>query len=197
MQWETGLPEDLTVNTFHVQTGVGLLDLGEIAVGWQGFMNEIRGLFGDLVAQSGHTLKAYDLADPMPRAPVDETAWAFTSAPTGETLPTQVAYVVSYQAARVSGEPQRNRRGRMYLGPCSINVTVDARPDFTPDDFVPSAFAEFITTIGTAGQIFVIYSRVLDDVNLPVQVWADNSWDIQRRRQLTPTARAVVDLPLP
>lgn len=187
MQWETGLPEDITVNTFHVQAAT--LNGTMLTTAWEDFMNDIQGLFGDVVAGSGHLLKVYNLADAEPRAPVHEGSWAFGVAPSGETLPTEVALCVSYRGERISGTNPRRRRGRMYLGPLNDSSNVSGRPNSTYIDAIMDAFVTFDLTLGTEGHQFVIYSRVDEGPVYPTLAWVDNAFDTQRRRGYTPDTR--------
>lgn len=194
LSWITGLPEDVTVNTFHLSADLGTFSGPDLLTGWIEFMDTAGVVFSTLVRRTGHLLRVYDTTDPEPRAPIYEETWDLTDSPSGAILPPEVAYVVSYQGVRVSGQPQARRRGRMYLGPCNTGMNVLGRPELTPEDLVPQAMVDLWSFLDTKDMPFVIYSRADDDFVVPAQAWVDNSWDTQRRRGLTATERYTVDV---
>ena len=190
MQMTSGIPDDAVVNTWHVYALTGSPAWADVAQAWESFMDGIRILFPGTVAQTGHSLKVYNLADPEPRAPVDTVSWQFGSAPSGTTLPSEVALCVSYEGIRISGQDQARRRGRIFLGPIDAAESSSGRPGTSwPADLV-TYFKTFIEDLNTAGVYFVVRSRVDDDDVQVARVWVDNAFDTQRRRGVTPTSRA-------
>lgn len=155
--------------------------------------NTVRPHLNPLIAQNGHDVKIYDLGDPEPRAPVSEFQWGLTTATSGSPLPTEVALCLSYQAAKMSGQPQARRRGRVYLG--SLNAAcVDAQG--RPTSTVLTAWAKFgddLLTASDASADWTWGQRSTMTVGLaPVaNGWVDNEFDTQRRRGRKPTSRTV------
>lgn len=186
---QSGLPKDASVNTFHIDRTSGLPDFSDVMAHWKTFIGGQHGLWGEVVRQNNHPFKVYNLADPEPRAPVFDDTWSFTTAPVGETLPTEVSLCISYQAAKVSGEKQANKRGRIYLPPFDIQWTVDGRPNSTMLEDLTTGFHTFIDNLNGDGYYFVVYSRELEQTFVVEEVWVDNSWDTQRRRGQEPTLR--------
>ncbi len=159
---------------------------------WQSYQ-DFRPHLSTLTSQNGNYYKLYDLADPEPRAPVSEGLLSFTSAPAGAPAPPEVCLCLSYQAARISGEPQARRRGRVYIGPITVNsVATTGRPSST-----------MITAWETAGQDLLDLSNAASDWTwgqystvttglAPVDNgWVDDEFDTQRRRGRVMTARTV------
>lgn len=185
----SGLPEDNVVNTFFVSTNPEQYPTGTIRDHWQTFMRGIYWLFSASVPASGHLLKVYDMGQPEPRVPLAEETWSFgTPAPSGETLPHQVALVGSYEGLRVSGQSQARRRGRMYFGPCNQAQDVNGRPGTAPIG-VSAGLAEFAENLAGSSMALVVYSRVDDSAVTAVRAWCDNRWDVQRRRGQEATSR--------
>lgn len=194
--WETGLPEDVTVNTFHVQAAT-TPDSTTLAGHWKDFQDDIAGAYGPVVAQTGHTLRCYNLADPEPRAPLWEVGWAFTSAPTGTQLPPEVALCISYQGVKVSGTPQRRRRGRMYVGPMNAANFTNGVPSTTLIDSLGDAFQTFKWSMDDSSMPFVVWSRLDEGAVSLVEAWIDNAADTMRSRGFQPTTRDKWDLTQP
>lgn len=192
----TGLPEDSVVTTFHVQTPAAQFKETEITDAWVNFQDNFNGFYPGTVATGGHLLRCYDLADPEPRAPKWSTPWAFSSSNSGECLPTEVALCISYQGARISGEDQKRRRGRMYIGPAAISQTDDGRPGASAPAALVTFFQDFVTELFAESVVFGIWSRVDSAFVVASDCWVDNAWDIQRRRGFAPTVRATGEVPL-
>lgn len=128
--------------------------------------------------------------------PVYESDFAFS--PTGSApLPAEVALVMSFQAARASGQNQARRRNRVYLGPLGGSApSSDGRP-------APG----FVTQVARAGSDlaaaasssvnwnWVVWSPTEQQDYQVDNGWVDNSWDTQRRRGLAPTSRTTFESP--
>lgn len=185
----SGLLDDATVNTFHVtKTGTEPVWI-DVLLAWQTYMDALRNFFSAMTAETGHTLKVYDLADPEPRAPIFTGSWEFSSAPTGDPLPAEVALCISFEGARISGEPQRRRRGRMYMGPIAQSINDNGRPGATALTNFVGFFQDFVADLNLSGGLFAVWSRMDGAAVEVVNSWVDNAWDTQRRRGLAPTHR--------
>lgn len=185
-------PADYVTNSWSFEADdLTALDLALDAL--EDFYNTIDPLYSESIVQNGHELKAYNRADPTPRAPVIERTFNFTTAPSGDTLPHEVAVVMSFQGQKQSGVPQARQRGRVFIGPIDqIRCDSDGRPS-----------AQTRTTLTGAGQDLLDASQaattwiwdVWSTVNgLPSEVnngWVDNAFDTQRRRGRVSTSRNV------
>jgi len=138
-----------------------------------------------------YTLKAYDLTQPKPRTPVYESSGAVS--PGGaDSLPTECAAVFSFQAETESGENQKRRRNRVYLGPFSVQAN--------DDGLLKGALVERLLFQGrglknesTSSYTWSwnIYSPTDDNAEPVWSGWVDNAWDSQRRRGIRKTARGI------
>lgn len=187
----SGNPKDAVQNVWHViADDVTSAELAVVSLNT--FYLAVDGLFSNLVAADRPTCKIYDLADPEPRAPVSEPQMSIL-APGGNPLPPEVAFCVSFQAQRQSGQSQARRRGRVYLGPlAAAGVHTDGRPT-----------SSFLSTVGSACQTLAddseatavwglaVYSRVNQAAIEIDHIWIDNEWDTQRRRGRVATSRTV------
>lgn len=189
MVQESMIPEDATVNTWHFATVTGVPNMADITEAWQTYMDALRNYFPGTVAETGHSLKIYDLADAEPRAPVSDLPWEFSSAPTGDTLPAEVALCISYRSTLISGSEPARRRGRMYHGPINATINDGGRPGAVALGNFVDFFEAFTADLNTAGAYFVVYSRTDEQQYQVTYAWADNSFDTQRRRGVAPTAR--------
>lgn len=189
----TGIPEDAVTNSWCVQADdltAAVLFCDEI----EDLYDTVGGLLSAAVRQNNHELKLYDVDDPMPRAPVYTNVFNLAAAPTGQTMPPEVASCLSFQGVKVSGQPQNRRRGRVFVGPLKTTA-LDATGRFG---------AGFMTTLKTAGQDLLVASAAAPSwtwgIHSPLTIgdfvavnngWVDNAPDIQRRRGTLATARTV------
>lgn len=166
-------------------------DAGDFATAVVALYNTIRPNLSPLIAQNGHGLKIYNMADLEPRAPIEDTTWNLAVAPSGTPLPPEVAICLSFQGAKISGVPQARRRGRVYLGPLNITGMDLGRPG-----------ASIVTTFSGAGNTLLdagvatagdwnwaVYSTVNGGTAEVADGWVDNEYDTQRRRGRLSTSR--------
>jgi hypothetical protein len=198
-EMDSGLPEDVAVNTFHfVQEGAiepinNLMDMVEdfytvVAPG------NGSAVFSFLAARlSGeYTITVYNLSDAPPRIPVGSRTGTFT--PGTNTLPTEVALCVSYQAAQVSGQPQARRRGRIFIGPLA-HAAEDSN-NGVPSPAIISTLANAAAELLSAAQAstsaqWIVYSPTGNSHADVDNGWVDNAFDTQRRRGQAATARTL------
>lgn len=187
----SGVNKDRAQNVWHfLADDEAELDLALTQV--TTFYAQIDGSFSNLVATTGHTLKAYDLADPEPRAPVKDQGIG-TLTVGGAPLPTEVALCVSFQAPRQSGQSQARRRGRLYFGPLAAN---NVHTDGRPNSAVLAQYGTGVQNLLDASQAattwaWVVYSRANAAAIEVTSAWIDNEFDTQRRRGREATARTV------
>lgn len=201
--YDSGLPEDVAVNTFHFFAAAadqqaiddvnGLLDNFYSAIP-AGEGGAFTAFYSNIVNSAAARIKTYNLDSPEPRQPLDtyDPQWAWAGA--GSPLPQEVALCLSFQAVGVSGSPQARRRGRVYLGPLAVTAieasTSDARPESDLISRMASAASELLADSITSTARWVVYSEAAGGVGYNVDNgWVDNAFDIQRRRGVAPTAR--------
>lgn len=193
----TGLPEDVSTNTFHFITDNSNppdVDAATIASQLGAFYAGMgtagpTGPFSPVIANTGHTIVVYNLIDPLPRVPV---ATITTPAPPRSSsaigMPEECAAVLSFQADTVSGQNQSRRRGRVYIGPLST-ATLDSG---TGSKFatIGTTFANAVIDMAESNLLlglpasiqWAVYSPT-NSAAVPVtNGWFDLTWDTQRRR---------------
>ena len=187
----TNLAKDYATNTWSIFAD-DVAALTVAAAQLADFYDDIQAIFSDNVLQNGHEIKAYDRADVAPRAPVLETTFDFTTAPTGEPLPHEVCITLSFQGAKTSGAPQARRRGRVYLGPIrEAGVDSDGRIASFYVTTVIDAADDFLTASDAASAwTWNVWSTVNDAAVIITDGWVDNAFDTQRRRGRVATSRS-------
>lgn len=207
----TGLSADKVVNTWYFDGDLGNTTPAEAAV----IVGRLK-TFYTATAQYLTSLlsgvvnyKVYDLEQSEPRTPIYEDTQNLGTL-TSADFPAEVAICCSFQADKISGENQRRRRGRIFLGP----VGTASRGAITLGDVIVLATCR--TTIGsamhdlaaatspkwavfspteagppagesgayTAGQLGPAFNDVTNG-------WVDDRYDIQRRRGSKSTARSL------
>lgn len=186
------LPADYITNTFHFENPAApiitdydnvrdiLADFFTVAptAGGSSLQTYLSSTMGSPVA-----VKAYDLSDPLPRAPVYTSSFTLTAAGSG-LLPAENAVVLSFQARTESGVDQRRRRNRVYLGTWGSNAnTTLGQVASTQTLQIQRAAQDMFDAAQASSQWqWVIWSptdQVAKDVD---NGWVDNAWDHQRRR---------------
>jgi len=141
--------------------------------------------------------RVYRLNDAEPRIPIHDETYDL-GANGGDGLPSEVALVMSFKAAPVSGENPRNRRNRIYFGPlreaCTdLGANQIIRPIATLKEALRSAGERMLTIFGGGGgsPSWIVYSPTLGLTNTRAVAsgWVDDAFDIQRRRGVQPTSR--------
>lgn len=209
----TGLPEDRYVNTLHFESiGAGPYDYGALATAATTLYSNITAPSTKRIMQfvapaalaasvgGGHRIKIYRLEDAKPRVPVYDVAWTLPGMTAQAALVAEVAFCISYQAAKVSGTDQARRRGRIYFGPLGADAAVEVAGKVRPSTLLlaapgPAAKAMMASAV-TAGWQWVVHSPTTGALaTAPVDsVWVDDAFDIQRRRGLSPTAKTVTSV---
>lgn len=205
LPYMTGLPRDLTVNTFNfVAAGGGptpglLADLDNLV---KAFYNDAPG--------ADHPI-AYYLSGVINRAacknafynvnlvsgeigdPILETTWSLAGVAAGATpMPLEVALCASYKASDGS-IPLARRRGRLYLGPLNttvLNVTGDYPAPSSPFmNQIVWASKQLATASAALGAPWAVWSRAQAGAYGIDAGWVDNEFDTQRRRGVEATSR--------
>lgn len=191
----SGIPADEIVNTFNFEGGAGATDTANIDDMLLDFYTEASGTFPITAyypsqAFSGDfAIRIYCQDDPMPRPPRAEYFHSFTPA-TGETLPHEVAFCLSYQAAPVAGQSQARRRGRVFLGPITEGQNDGGRPSqILCDNVMASAVDLLAAANASTTWQWIVWSRASAAGYDVVGGWTDDAWDTQRRRGVSATER--------
>lgn len=185
-------PANYITNTWYGDVA-GVPGRVNMANAIEDFYQNLITYFSVSIAQNGHDLVVYAMDDPEPRAPVLDTSFNLASAPTGTSLPAEVALCLSFQADRVSGISQARRRGRLYFGPWDTTALgTDQRPSPALVTTLSNAATAFLAqSVTDTDWLWVVYSTVLDDISYVSNGWIDNAFDTQRRRGLEYTARTL------
>lgn len=203
---DNGLPEDIVTNTWYFMddaaSSVSAVEAQLLADNLWGFYDDFQSWFSTVVA-SPITISVYDMGDSEPRAPVLEDTYTFTP-PSNGGLPAENAICLSFEATPISGVSQRNRRGRIYLGPLAEATlsTSESGGDYRIASAFLTAIDNFYTDMLTDmiadGWVHVIYSPTLhaagplaSAVSTASLRWVDNTFDHQRRRGAKPTSRVL------
>jgi len=206
MRWSSssGLVDDQMVNTMHwyaeddnETVGDNIRDLivdfydlefdGDRVGNWL----TSQSLTGDYV------LEIYRLSDNKPRVPWYTASGNvdFDSAP---ALPAEVALCLSFQAEKVSGEPQARKRNRIYLGGFKSSANVNGRPANELIQVMLFSAEEMLQAATNSISVnWIVWSTAANTWHLVESGWVDNAWDSQRRRGLAPTQRGLWDINSP
>ena len=201
-QGVSGLAEDQFVNSWHFrESGVLGPDYENVEDMLYNFYTGDGQSLAPSVANfmttenitGDYTLKAYDLTQPKPRTPVYESSGAIT--PGGaDSLPTECSAVMSFQATVESGENQKRRRNRVYLGPFSVQANASG---LIKNELVERLLFQGKNLKNESGASttweWCIYSPTDDNAEVVWSGWVDNAWDSQRRRGIRKTARGVLN----
>lgn len=219
LQGISALPRDRYVNTFYfssagsLDTGSGTSDVVDAADLVEGFYSFVvtattkrvaEYLAQPAIAATGGSIKVYNMGDPEPRVPAINRALTLPGMVATAALPAEMAVCLSFQGARVSGQEQASRRGRIFIGPLNT-----AASDATASPHVSTAL---ITTLQGAaknlrvsaeakGLQWCVYSPtksvdLLTGYRTTVdETWVDNAFDVQRRRGAAATTRTTQTVP--
>jgi hypothetical protein len=204
-QNQNGLPADACTNTWHFESSaVDPIADASVAVGYlETFYSTIDFALSSVLVNACD-YKVYDLTHSVPRSPIYAVT-ASISAATGTPLPNELAIVMSYHAAGVSGLPAGRRRGRIYLGPLDGVVLDESSYDGTIQDAtiatITGAGAALIASSLTGTSKWCTFSPTLAGTPpwssgdliassfLVENGFVDNAFDIQRRRGTLATSR--------
>lgn len=208
---KNGNPDDLYVNTFHFAGDASDANTVENLV--YDFYNDPAP--GQAASLSAHLsaeiergsggpnaprIAVYEIPDGPPYVsgpPVSDTPVALPSAAGSAILPAELAVVLSFYA----GDPRPNRRGRIYFGPLDAGSTGtiingDQRVSSTLMNRLVLAAERLMDDSALAAVPWGVFGKsdVLGGIKVLRTVtagWADNAFDIQRRRGSVATTRSV------
>lgn len=190
LQHSSGLIEDASTNTWHF-TADGPSDLTSVLGALGQFYDDIGTHLSENLS-GVIEYRCYDLADPEPRVPVLIDTGTIAALGT-DSLPQQVALVLSFQAIAESGETQARRRNRVFTGPYAITaVTAAGIPSATVITNLHDAAETLLaTSLSETEWHWVVRSQTTGNIEAVDNGWVDNRWDTQRRRLPRSTARSL------
>lgn len=211
-QGASGVPADQYVNTFHLLVGSVEPDsFPDVAVAvrkfWTfepgGSQHSIIWYMNGQADEPGERIKIYDMGDPIPRQPLYDVQYTPGTFGAGALpMPSEVACCLSYAAVPVGGIPLASTRGRIYIGPLNVSTMADDSVDAVSRPSL--AFRTRLTErgVGLANDlatidpvcIWVVHSETHNHNAGIVRFWADDAWDIQRRRGDPPTSRVTATI---
>ena len=214
-----GLPRDHITNTMHWEDDSGASSNGGISVNGPGLITRIRAFYnsvGQIVFPGTLTgqmrIRLYDADDPVTRVPRLENTGTVTRQISQSAMPGEVAICLSFKAEPLPGVIAARRRGRIFLGPCAVNVlgidadAADASIPYQPVRLPILNAAKTLATGGPGAFRLAVYSPTTtptgaasdpashDDAsyNDVTDFWIDNAFDTMRKRGQAPTKRATV-----
>lgn len=202
-QGYTNVPQDLFTNTLYFYSDDTLTPAAAAAQSQalvQSFYSDAfqGNMLSPVVANTGHFVLWYNMGDAEPRVPILTAPLTVPSRGTGNGLPEEVAVVMSFQGAKVSGSDQKNRRGRIYLGPLSVAAITQA----TSSTFASSS-STFRSNIRTAARTYLlgeangvewsVWSPTTFSSTPVTDGWIDFPLDTQRRRGSRALGRLIID----
>lgn len=216
----SGLPEDITVNTFHFRDPAGAFPFAAITGLLDGFYNDDLGGQPSIAARLSSRLsrangacevKYYPDAGGSPVRIDTFTLAAFGWVAEGD-LPDEVAVCLSYRANYGSAQevvpnppagpegdlrPRARRRGRIFIGPLRITGPENGWVGENTLNAVVNAGNVLRIDSNAVDAPWSVKSETDGGIHRPVvEVWADNAWDTQRRRGRAATMRVTLPAPL-
>lgn len=188
----SNIPEDFVQNQFcwegppsEAETVRDLLDAFYTAISTT--------IFPSTIAQNGHIVKTYALPGTAPNYPYYESTFDLAGAQSGDPLPSEVALCLSFQGARVAGEPQARKRGRIFLGPLRTSMNTSGRPTSASVGAILDAAEDLYDGIAaiTTGAGWEVWSPANGTSEPIVEAWVDDAFDTQRSRGLAVTSKTV------
>lgn len=203
MPFRSGLPQDVSVNTFTFGAGTGTaLALAEAAYPRlvdfyttqpSGASATVASFLGAWVDRPNAYIKFYDLADAKPRRPIKIGGLDLGSNINTHDLPHEVSVCISFQGWPESGMSQARRRGRIFIGPLRFSAktnddNVPPRPTSVLLDTFKRAAHDLAEANDGSGN-WVVWSRTGNSFTEVTNGWVDDEFDTQRRRQPASTSR--------
>lgn len=206
LPYVTGLPGDVSVNTFwttggtnpEAQAATAAAAIVNFYVAPQSNDESVSEFLSAYLDRGDNlcSVRSYDMTDPEPRSPRHELSFTLNTATNTASLPFEVALCLTFQGEPVSGINQQRRRGRIYLGPLWDGASS------AEANSPPAPTAVFMTTVALAAEQlsaalsdpaaqWVVHSRTSSNNAPVIGGWIDNEFDTQRRRQVRATSRTV------
>lgn len=195
---DSGLPEDVSVNTLHWSWDA--IAEPDPAVAGQQIVDKLSTFYSAfdqyLSNQNSNPVevRVYRMDDPEPRAPVLVADLTPLSYGIG-AYPSEVAITLSFQGVKISGENQARRRGRIFIGPLADIGLSESGSELRVSSVIRTAIgdaaADLATILPGEDVAWTIYSPSNDNMVLVTDGWVDNAFDTMRSRGARPTARTL------
>lgn len=210
-QYDSGLPSDVMVNTFH------FVPVVEAEPTWLAIAGAIHAFYDDtpsapttsalrtfmssVLDPATFRVKLYDLAHAKPRTPVLDINLPLTAVGSS-FVPEEVACVLSFEAEPESGVAQARRRNRIYFGPLHSTAVGQVNGRSAPSVSLTDSLIGAAQDLKAASQAaadwnWVVFSPTANEASSPFRCWVDNALDTQRRRGPDATARTTALLTPP
>lgn len=198
----TNLPTDVVVNQFHFNIAADDPDNGLTI--YENLKTFYETAYGTTAASRASYVdwpqayvKVFNLDDPTPRIPYESPPLFAGAGTNASTIPTEVACVLSFRAAAISGVRFQRLYNRVYLGALPSTAIIagaaDAFPRINPT-FISSVISAAQGLLAAGDSDGAIWSQVSNATGSAVPRtivggWVDNSPDTQRRRSVLATLR--------
>ncbi len=199
--YDSGLPEDVAINTFHfVTTDATVATASVIAARLLAFYNtpsdpatgnRIAARMSPVINEAAIHVKVYNMGDLPPRQPIIDVLTPMTLGGPN-ALPSEVAIVLSYRASLISGAAPARRRGRIFIGPLEVSAGFQQSSDVRPTLSLRVAIAGAASVLvgqSDAVATWVVHSVVAASNATVVAGYVDDAFDTQRRRGTGATQR--------
>lgn len=207
-----GPGDNVFVNTFHVATANaqeidltpdGIIEGNGVFTALYDFYNDwAPSGMSPAMDNPGTKIKIYNITNPAPPHPpvyaYSYASFPYTTASSSAPLPWEIACCLSFEAFLSEGTIRARRRGRVYLGPLTMEAlewntenVVYIAPSFRAA--VINAYMTLVDTLIALGYEIGPYSRVDHAFHFTSTVWVDDAPDIQRRRGQPPTVKTAQD----
>lgn len=212
----SGLPRDRVTNTFHFRRPEGTSFAAWVAAlsptvintynaTWSPVTVWLASFISDQISRgiNASKLNWYDLSLNPPHVP---TVTTFTLSASGNStsLPNEVALCGSFKGDVVPGVPTSRQRGRVYIGPLSLNAingtesAGDQRPTSGNTGIIDS-IARSLKGLALAARTnsgdLCVFSPTNNALYPVTSIWVDDAFDTQRRRGARSTSRFSLAVP--
>lgn len=180
-------------NTWHfTMTAIDETISNQVQTALVAFYEALDTYKSDLQLWASARMKIFNMSESEPRVPVYDELFGTTSAPTGDSLPHEIAAVLSFHGEYVSGFSQARRRGRIYFGPLSVAAFTNSSGylSSTLCTAMATAGGTLLTASDSASDwAWIVYSPTGATSYPVVDGWVDNAPDVQRSRGFKASAR--------
>lgn len=205
LPYTTGLPEDVSVNTFWTIGDFGATDQADEAMAAIiDFYNEpndnevtVASYLSAYITRdtNGCYVRTYNHDDPKPRPVFAQQNFTLGAASNQASLPFEVSVVASFQGESQAGIRQARRRGRIFLGPLTVTASqagsgLPPVPHPTLVETLRQSSLRLAGDLNTTTARWVVHSRVSSGNAHVTNGWVDNEFDTQRRRGTEASARS-------
>lgn len=206
LQYTTGLPRDVSVNTLTIgdpTSGPELTDAvaailnfynGDITVG--PYTGCVADFYTPAVSGSANEALVEVFEIDLPTGALtplgSPTPWTFASTSSGDfALPFEVALCASFRSA-IDGSSPRTQ-GRIYIGPLN-NLAIDdgdffGRPSAFFQAILNGAMGRLASDLSDNNTPLMVWSRAGHSATAVTNGWVDNEFDTQRRREIDASQR--------